>query len=295
MQNTTEQLDKLVEKRTAELQKRVEEAEMAVKANSEFLANISHELRTPLHAIGSLSQMSLKKLTVLIETFKNLEDPYVLQILVDTLNEAKQLMEKKLHPWLTLIEESQKRQLSTVNDLLDLVKMESGQMDFHFDQHDLQKVIKEASMELVALFQEKELSLQIAPSNVNTSAYFDAERMLQVVRNLLSNAIKFTPKGKAIYISFECTGKNKPLILIVHNEGSKIPEDELELVFDRFAQSSKTKSKTGSTGLGLPICKEIMTAHNGQILASNHPDNGVVFTVIFPYQQKDKLRMSSYV
>ena len=107
---------------------------------------------------------------------------------------------------------------------------------------------------------------------------------VQVVINLLSNALKFSPEHSDISLTVEqgvyhaLTG----IIIRVKDSGIGIPEDELELVFDKFAQSSKTKTGAGGTGLGLAITREIIMAHQGKIWAENNPEGGAVFCIFIP-------------
>jgi signal transduction histidine kinase len=118
--------------------------------------------------------------------------------------------------------------------------------------------------------------------------------MLQVMANLLSNAIKFSPPGGRVQVSLRAvpmrTGEDNGdpatagIEIRVRDEGIGIPEDELEAVFDKFVQSSKTKTGAGGTGLGLAICREIVGAHRGAVYANNNPSPalGACFTMVIP-------------
>jgi signal transduction histidine kinase len=118
------------------------------------------------------------------------------------------------------------------------------------------------------------------------------------VRNLLSNAIKFTPQGKNLFIDFQVSslklGKRSTdaqtvpaLACTIRDQGVGIPEDELDAVFDKFVQSSKTRTGAGGTGLGLAICKEIIEGHGGSITAQNNAEGGAAFTFILPLERTD--------
>jgi signal transduction histidine kinase len=112
-----------------------------------------------------------------------------------------------------------------------------------------------------------------------------------VTRNFLSNSIKFTPKSKKITISIahsQDEGSGSALLVSVSDQGVGIPDDELETVFDKFVQSSKTKTGAGGTGLGLAICKEIIEAHHGKIWAENNPNRGTTFSFMLPYEQNSQ-------
>jgi signal transduction histidine kinase len=270
-------LEKLVEARTNDITLAKNEAEaarlVAERANhakSEFLANMSHELRTPMHAILSFSEIGKHK--------------------------VKLASTEKLSHYFSRINDSGKRLLLLLDDLLDLSKLEAGRMEFDFQIQDLQHVIDTELAEFQELFNNKALKIQINQHDIDTVCCFDQLKMLQVMRNLLSNAIKFTPEGKMIAIDISLTrlpsrqsdsqSQSIPaLAFSISDEGLGIPEDELELVFDKFVQSSKTRTGAGGTGLGLAICKEIVEGHGGEIKASNNTKGGAVFSVTLPIAQ----------
>ena len=264
-------LQEMVEERTADLLTAKVAAETANQAKSKFLANMSHELRTPMHAILSFAEMGQEK---------SAEGP-----------------REKLLAYFSRIAESGQRMLVLVNDLLDLSKLEAGRMELDLAEHDIWTIINNAAKECSGLLQQKSLHLNLVHSEIGSRVPFDAHRILQVVRNLLSNAIKFTPVGKTITLQIHQaelpigrrqtdTGVQPALAVSLTDQGIGIPEDELERVFDKFTQSSKTTTGAGGTGLGLAICKEIVDAHCGQILAKNHPAGGATFTFILPLKDR---------
>ena len=242
-------------------------AERANYLKSEFLANMSHELRTPMNSILGFSRRSIKK--------------------IDTLPQ-EELLEN-----LQLINESGSRLLNLLNDLLDLSKLEAGKMQFDMTPTDLKLCVERMLREIQSLAHDKRVEIILKPSDFSTTVECDGARIGQVVLNILSNAIKFTPPGKSVYLSFSETeiDKNKGVMrkaiqLTVADEGIGIPEGELEMVFDKFAQSSKTKSGAGGTGLGLTICKEIIRAHSGRIWAEHGNNGGAIFHFSIPCIQK---------
>lgn len=249
-------------------------AERANRAKSEFLANMSHELRTPMHAILGFSEIGIDK--------------------------VKKGKTEKLLVYLSRINESGKRLLLLLDDLLDLSKLEAGRMQFDFAMQDLQQVIDTEVSEFQELLNKKCLKVAISRPSFETFCSFDYQKILQVMRNLLSNAIKFTPEGKSISISFEKseviigqrttdTQTVAALSFSVSDEGVGLPEDELEAVFDKFVQSSKTRTGAGGTGLGLAICKEIVEGHGGRIQAANNSKGGADFTVTLPIERNSHL------
>lgn len=236
----------------------------ADKANEEksgFIANVSHELRTPMHAILSFTNLAIKKT----------EDAKVLRYLENTRTSGIRL-------------------IHLLNDLLDLSKLEAGKMDVHFVEQDLTSLVSQALSEVDSLLQKKFITV-----NFNLEQQFvcmiDHKMMMQVMVNLLSNAIKFSPEYSVIDINIKQTTLlfneiNQDVIhLTIVDRGVGIPPDEVETVFDKFIQSTKTKSGAGGTGLGLPITKEIMEIHKGCIWVESPPSgekNGTAFHIQIP-------------
>jgi signal transduction histidine kinase len=255
--------------RERELLVQREKAELSNRAKSEFLANMSHELRTPMHAILGFSSLGSSK----VETASS----------------------DKIASYFSRINESGQRLLGLLNDLLDLSKLEAGRMNFEFSENDLQETITNVVDELRPLLRDRLLTIDIEPASVNTVAVYDDEKISQVIRNLLSNAIKFSPEGRSIMIYFsgsvldagneQATKTKTPSVSVsIWDQGTGIPEDELEIVFDEFVQSSKTEHGAGGTGLGLSISKEIIKRHGGIIKAGNVVgDGGAIFTFSLPY------------
>jgi len=167
-----------------------------------------------------------------------------------------------------------------LNDLLDLAKLESGKITFEFSPADLDLLIDSMVDECNSLASEKMLTVRCEHHEANGQIVLDADKIKQVLRNILSNAIKFSPEGGTIDIS--TFKKADSVVVSVRDQGAGVPENELGSIFDKFFQSSKTKTGAGGTGLGLAICQEIITAHKGRIWAENNPDTGVNFLFEIP-------------
>lgn len=238
-----------------------ESAEQANKLKSEFLANMSHELRTPMHAIISFSRQGMER--------------------IDRWDKDRQVEN------LDRINQSGHRLSGLLNDLLDLTKLEAGSADYNFKSADVVSIINAAASEIEILANNKKLSLGL-PGTMNGAAKVECDRgkLHQVIVNLMSNAIKFTPEGKRVSVNCSEDPKANALNIIVRDEGVGIPEDELRSVFDKFIQSSKTKTGAGGTGLGLAICKEIVEGHGGRIWAENNTAGGADFHVSLPISQE---------
>lgn len=236
----------------------------ANKSKSEFLSNMSHELRTPMHAILSYASMGLENLG---------EEGH-----------------PSLKKYFGNIQTAGKRLLSLLNNLLDLAKIESGKMEFHFKENHFRTVVDDTVVELNALLAKKGINVDVHYESVLEKTTFDREKMVQVLVNLMSNSIKFSPESSTIHIKVEDAylpkTKEEVLLCSVIDEGVGIPADEVDSVFEKFIQSSKTKTQAGGTGLGLSICKQIVEAHGGRIWVKNGENEGAIFQFQLPFTPK---------
>lgn len=262
-----DRLAELVQEQTAGLVRAKEAAERASEAKSLFLANMSHELRTPMHGVLSFAKLGESRASI--------------------------APSEKLRDYFGRIHASGERLMALLNDLLDLSKFEAGHMQVELRPLDLGEVVAEVLHEYEAWIAVKRLqvTLEVAPELPLVRA--DHARMGQVLRNLLSNAVKFTPEASTIVVHLgeghmprgrraSDTGELRTVDLRVADQGPGIPADELESVFEKFVQSSATRTGAGGTGLGLAICREIVFAHRGRIFAHNLAPGGAEFVVQLP-------------
>lgn len=234
-----EQLNREVVDKTAELLLAKDKAEAANTEKSRFLANMSHELRTPMHSILSFAALGLKKTG-----------------------------DKKAARYFDNINQSASRLMRLINGLLDISKLESGKMEVNPSVNNLKALIDQQLQSLGSLFQDKQIQTKhICDDQIE--GFFDANLISQVITNILSNAIKFSPENSIIEINCGREGGN--LYCRIIDEGIGIPDDEVDAIFDRFIESSHTKSKAGGTGLGLSISQEIIKLHHGKIWAVSPP------------------------
>lgn len=260
-------LNELVSERTLRLDQALCEARAANQAKSEFLANMSHELRTPMHAILSFSELGSGR--------------------------VMSSERSKLAQYFQRIEQSAHRLLGLINELLDLSKLEAGHVTLQLAPVTLPALIESVHGQLESLLINHGLHLEIEDQCPGQEVLADTQRISQVVINLLSNAIKFSPKGSTLRIEIVPaqlpSGRrlgdsgNLPAIAIRFiDQGVGIPEAELQHIFEKFVQSSTTRSGAGGTGLGLAISQAIVLQHRGTIAATNNAGGGACFTVTLP-------------
>jgi signal transduction histidine kinase len=257
-------LQEAVEVRTHELLGAKEAAEAANRAKSEFLANISHELRTPMHGVLSFARLACDRV----------RGPAV------DLGKLEQYQQRIL--------QSGERLMRLLNDLLDLSKLEAGRMAYEMREEDVAQLAADVVAELAEVAAARQVSVNVDVASDTPRVWGDGVRIAQVIRNLLSNAVRFSPSPGRITIALSPAaagpggaGATAYVRLSVSDQGQGIPDGELEAIFDKFVQSSKTKNGAGGTGLGLSICREIVQQHGGRIWAANGV-GGAVFTVLLP-------------
>ena len=242
-------------------------AKEASRAKSEFLGNISHELRTPLHGILSFANLGETR--------------------VDRLDISK------IRRYFNAISMSATRLSNLVNDLLDLSKLEAGKMIMNYSFTPLLEIVQNCVIEQKSVIEERSITLKWVGVELDTTAYIDSARMGQVIANLLSNAIRFTPIKEEITFGFKFVNLDQNIQAIqfsIANTGVPIPECDLESIFDKFVQSSKHRTGSGGSGLGLSISRNIISLHGGRIWADSNSKQGAVFHVVIPLRKGDQLR-----
>lgn len=244
-------LEATIAERTAELVSAKESADAANRAKGEFLANMSHELRSPLHGILGFTRL-----------------------LIDDAG----LPPERQASYLGKIDRNASNLLVLVNDLLDSAKIEARSFSLQPVRCDLVEIARgvagEFQGEVGASSPIRLLLPPVAPCNG------DPVRLSQVVRNLVANAIRFSPPGSKVEVVIERDGRG--WALAVRDRGPGIPVDELETIFERFTQSSGTKTGAGGTGLGLQIARGIIDSHGGWLRAANREGGGAVFRAFLP-------------
>jgi signal transduction histidine kinase len=238
-----------------ELQRVYRELESASKHKSDFLANMSHELRTPLNAVIGFSEVLHEQM-------------------------FGELNERQL-AYVDDIRAAGRHQLSLINDVLDLAKIEAGRMELELSEVALPVVLRSA----VSMHAERaaqagiELGLRTEPEEITITA--DERRVRQILFNLVSNAVKFTPAGGRVDISAHL--ENDHVEVAVADTGPGISAADLETIFEEFEQTAEGKQVEG-TGLGLPLSRKLVELHGGRLWAESEPGRGSTFRFILPLE-----------
>jgi signal transduction histidine kinase len=250
-------LETKVSERTAELQATAERLTEFDRLKSEFLGNVSHELRTPIAAISSAAKI--------IQRYSDRD-----------VNSAKRFSK-------VIIEESE-RLTRLINDLLDLSKIESGGGEWKLEPiAEPQALLEHVLATFRPLYLESGVELELDCEEPLPVIFGDRDRLIQVFANLCSNSLKFTPRGGQVRIDAREVpyGESTALRVTVTDTGPGIPEEEREVVFERFRQGG-SGAKPRGTGLGLAICREVMRYHAGAIWAEGPQDGGTRMVVVIP-------------
>ena len=264
LKNERAMLARSVEARTAELQRANEELARASKMKDEFLASMSHELRTPLNAILGLSEALV-------------HDTYGM------LNDAQR---KPLH----LIEASGKHLLDLINDILDVSKIEAGNMELVTDMVDVSATC-ESSLQFVRVAaQKKSILLRREYDPQVSTIQADNRRLKQILVNLLSNAVKFTSENGEVTLRVEADPLNKMAHFSVTDTGIGIGDNDLDQLFKPFVQidNSLSRAYTGS-GLGLTLVERLTQMHGGQVSVTSELGVGSSFTISLPWEAAEPI------
>ncbi len=236
-----------------------EHAEAADRLKSAFLATMSHELRTPLNSIIGFTGI-------------------ILQGIVGPLNDEQKIQ-------LNMVRSSAQHLLSLINDVLDISKIEAGQLQVAYENYDLRSTIEKAVESARPLADKKGLELICEVSPEIDVVTGDRRRVEQVLLNLISNAIKFTETGE---VKIECESEEDNVTIRVIDTGIGIKTEDMGKIFQDFRQidSGMTRKYEG-TGLGLSICKRLVELMGGQIGVTSVWSSGSTFSFSLPKERKD--------
>jgi len=243
-------------------------AEEADAAKSSFLSTVSHELRTPLTSVLGFAKIIRRRL-----------EDRLFPLIPDDDRKVQQAKRQVVENLDVVVSEGE-RLTKLIDDVLDLAKIEAGKFTWNMGSVSIAEVIERAIAATGSLFEAKKLTLLRAVEPDLPPVNGDQDRLIQVVINLISNAVKFTDAG-----SITCSAllRGSELLVSVADSGIGIAPADQPKVFEKFKQVGDTLTdKPKGTGLGLPICKEIVEYHGGSIWVESVPGRGSTFSFTLP-------------
>jgi signal transduction histidine kinase len=270
-------LEQRVIERTADLVEARRVAEAATETKSRFLSNVSHELRTPLTSVVGFSKLISKRLTDVVFPA------------VDAREDAKlERAMRQVTENLAIIVEEGDRLTALINETLDLAKIEAGRMEWRSEPVDVADVIARATAATASLLEPDSgpnLIVEIEPDLPSITG--DRDRLIQVVINLISNAVKFTADGSITVVAWHDSPAGAVQVA-VSDTGTGIAQADQATVFEPFAQAGDpSAARPHGTGLGLPICREIVEHHGGRIWLQSRLGAGSTFQFTLPVGAAD--------
>ena len=243
-------------------------AEQANAAKSAFLSTVSHELRTPLTSVLGFAKITKKRLEEKIFPITDKSDPKT----------AKTI--EQISGNLNVVIAEGERLTNLINDVLDLAKIEAGKMEWNNEPVNIPEIVERAIASTSSLFEQKNLHLDRKIATDLPEITGDRDKLIQVVVNLLSNAVKFTNTGTVTCSVFQQDGG---IVVGITDTGIGIALEDYDKVFEQFKQVGDTLTdKPKGTGLGLPICKEIVEHHGGKIWLESKLGTGSTFYFMLP-------------
>lgn len=234
-----------------ELATRARELEERYARASEFLSWVSHEIRTPLSALMSAAHV---------------------------LRRYGRKRPEEVERFAEVIYREGQRLTRLINNLLDLAKIEAGEVAWHVQEVKLCELVAREQEIFAALCADRSLTLELVPSP-DVTLRVDPDKLSQVLTNLLANAIKYSPEGGVVRLACERAGGS--VRISVEDQGPGIPEGMEEVIFQKFRQLDLTDEK-GGTGLGLAICREIVVRSGGRIWVERSELGGARFVIELP-------------
>lgn len=218
----------------------------------DFVANVSHDLRSPLTSIHG----------------------FVRAFLDDTIpNERKRY-------YFTIMEEQTERMIKLVNDLLDMGRIESGQLEIWPVIFNLSEMVRQVVARMEPEFVKKQVHVELISEEIqDIHVIADPDRMDQVIVNLVQNAVQFSSPHRSVEVILE---KGEYAVVSIRDYGTGIRQEDVESIWERFYKADKARTKKTGTGLGLSIVKHILDLHQSSIHVKSELGNGSIFTFMLP-------------
>jgi signal transduction histidine kinase len=251
-----EEKSRELETATAELRAAYERLQELDRLKDDFIATVSHELRTPLTSIRSFGEI--------LADNPDIDDEERRQFLGIMVRECERLTR-------------------LIDEILDLARMEAGRMAWQMGDIDPKSAIEDALAATASLFAERSIAVEVRLPSRMPTVHADRDRLIQVIVNLLSNAAKFTAAERP-RVLVEALVLPEAIQVSVADNGPGIPRKARALIFEKFQQAHETLAdKPQGTGLGLPICRQIVEHFGGRIWLDSKPDKGARFSFTVPY------------
>jgi len=240
------------------LEEKSQQLELASRHKSDFLARMSHELRTPLNAILGYAELIVDR------------------IYGEVPEKIREVLER--------VQQSGRHLLGLINDVLDLSKIEAGQLVLTLSEYSFNDVAQAVAAAVGSLATEKELRLSVDVAADLPVGQGDERRITQVLLNLVGNAIKFTDAGE---VAVRVSNSGGEFLVSVADAGRGIAQEDQQRIFEEFQQSGSSLPK-GGTGLGLSIAKRIVEMHGGRIWVESTPKKGSTFFFSVPIRAEQR-------
>lgn len=230
------------------------------KLRKDFIANVSHELRTPISLLQGYSEA-----------------------IVDDIAESKE----EKNELAQIIHDESLRMSRLVNELLDIARMEAGHIQLNYEEVHVDEFVRRIIHKFQGIASDHDIALNYQSHIKQPVVTIDADRIEQVFTNLIDNAIHHTKSGGQVNVVVH--SNEQEISVEIKDSGTGIPEDDLPFIFERFYKTDKARTRDGSkkgTGLGLPIAKNIVSAHQGTIIAKSKTGQGTTFSFTIPHRKK---------
>jgi signal transduction histidine kinase len=243
---------------TEGLRNQMKEVEEYNNLKSQFLSTVSHELKTPLNIILGCVQL-MEKLDV------SISDPF----------------KKSFFKYVKMQKQNSYRLLRLINNLIDITKVEVNHIKIDLVNGDIVKVVEDITMSVVEYTNLKDINVVFDTEIEEKIIAFDADMLERIMLNLLSNAIKFTEQGGTIAVNIYDRGEK--VVISVKDDGIGIPENKLQMIFERFTQVDNTlRRKSEGSGIGLSLVKSLVEMHGGSITVKSKLEQGSEFIIELP-------------
>lgn len=253
-----------LQKKTEQERKRLDEIKEYDRIRTEFFSNISHELRTPINVILSALQVHELKLEEFSCSNSNTD----------------------VYKYTKIMKQNCFRLLRLVNNLIDITKIDSGYFHINETNNNIIELVEDITLSVADYIEDKGLSLTFDTEVEEKIIACDPEKIERVFMNLLSNAVKFTPYGGSIMVNIEDGNEN--ICLRVKDTGRGIPQNKLDIIFERFVQVDKSLARDHEgSGIGLSLVKALVELHGGKISVVSKVGNGTEFIIYLPCKLVD--------